>query len=307
MKIKLSILVYLFLMTSICFGQEKALGNFDISTDDSIIVFSFRIENQSGLFLINRDGTGLKKIVISEKDTYFKHPKFLMDGKHIIYLAAAGFEKTSSIFMCNTEDGQNELLFSVNEIITEISLTNDKRAILYCKANEFKASSPIGVAAPHGIDVYSFDLVTKKHAQITYLNAYGLSSVSEFDTENLLLRLEAGPESGMVFLSKKDGSSTSPILPFNNPRKDVTVYYAPKFSNKFNTFIFKAPNEIFEMSMIDFIAKTVYKRGKDSIKNMCLFYSDRKILFKTDGDENLHIISFDGTQLENIEIDIDFF
>ncbi len=295
-------------MNSLCFSQEKGLGNFDISPDDSSIVFSYLIGNQSGLFLMNRDGTGLKQLVVSEKDQYLIYPKFLSDGRTIVFMSSAGYEKKCSVLMFDTREGKLELLFTLNEIITEISLSEDKTAIFYCKASEFKANSPIGVAAPHGMDVFSFDLKTRMHTQLSFLYAYSLSRVSEFNKETLLLRLEAGPESGMVFLSKKDGRTTSRIVPMNNPRKLPRVYYSPMISNRFNVFLFRAPNEIYIMSLNDFIAKSVYFRPPDSIRNMCLFHSERKIMFTTDdGDENLHIISYEGTGLETLKIDIETF
>jgi len=298
------ILISLFIVSTVINGQNKiALGNFDISPDDKQIIFSYRINDISAIYTINTDGTNLKKIIESDGTYFYISPKYSLDGSRFIYLRYGKDSNNGSIILANINGKDDVQLTNGDHIITEAIFSKGGDSIYFIRANEYDSYSPIGVKAPHDMDIYCMSLKDKKTVKVSNLKSYEISSISDYDNKYILLRFEGYKNGGLYFLDKKDGKLKDRIVPANNPRKLAEVYYIPNYSEKYNTMVFIAPYEIFEMNMTDKIAKSVFfNKGRHTINNLSIFKNSKEILFTTNDDRNLHIINYDGSNLREIKI-----
>lgn len=306
MKRLLLILFSFLIFLDIAQCHDKiSLGNFDISPNDKQVIFSYIKDGISGIYIINIDGSNLRRILSSNNGDYLISPKFTKDGNRFLYLLFKNNSNNTSINICDINGQNNEILTDDNSIITEAIFSRDGKMIYFCKANEYKAYSPIGVAAPHDMDIYSLRLIDKKVSKCSNIKSYGISSLSDFDSNYFMMRNESGPDGGMVFLSKANGTELRRFVPANNPRKLPDIYYIPTYSDTFKTLVFIAPYEIFKMDMQDKIATSVFfNKGRSHINNLCIFRFERKILYTTGDDYNLHMIDYDGRNMNVIPINI---
>ncbi|HEY9122931.1 MAG TPA: hypothetical protein VIO15_01235 [Bacteroidales bacterium] len=284
---------------------NESLGNFDISSDDKQIIFSYVKNNISTVYTINSDGSNLKKIISSNGDSFFVSPKYSKDGRKFLYILYKKDSNNGSLNICDIDGRNNEKLTDDKHIITEAVYSRDGESIYFCQANEYAAYSPIGVKAPHDLDIYLLALKDKRITKVSNVKAYGISSISDLDDKYIVMRLEAGPDGGMGLLTKENGTEFRRIVPANNPRKLANVYYMPTYSGKFNMLIFIAPYEIYAMNLKDKIAQSVFfNKGGHTVNNLCVFKNEKKILFTTGDDFNLHSVNFDGTELRVIPLNL---
>ena len=306
MKKILALLLVLIVIQSNVKGQKtKSLGNFDISPDDKQIIFSYLKNNVSAVYTINTDGSNLKKIISSNGDSFFVSPKYSKDGKKFMCILYKKNSYNGSLIISDIDGSNTDKLTDDDQIITEATFSRDGESIYFCKANEYAAYSPIGVKAPHGIDIYCIALKDKKINKVSNLKAYGISSISDLNDKYIMMRLEAGPDGGMGLLTKENGTEFKRMVPANNPRKLADIYYIPTYSEKFNMLIFIAPYEIYAMNLKDIVAHSVFfNNGGHDINNLSIFKNETKILFTTGDDFNLHTVNFDGTYLKIISINL---
>lgn len=284
---------------------RESLGNFDISPSGEQVIFSYIRNNNSTVYTINTDGSNLKKIIESNGEYFFVSPKYSKDGQKFIYILYKKDSNNGSINMVDIDGRNVEKLTDDNQIITEATFSRDGESIYFCKANEYAAHSPIGVQAPHSLDIYSIGLKDRKITKVSNLKSYGISSISDLDDKFIMMHLDAGPDGGLVLLEKENGKKLTRITPVNNPRKLAQVYYIPTYSERFKMIVFIAPYEIFVMSIQDKVAKSVFfNKGRHTINNLCVFKEEKKILFSTGDDFNLHTVNFDGSDLREIPINI---
>lgn len=309
MKFLYFLIAFLFLFVN-CTNSQKnrkiqSLGNFDIASDDSQIIFSYIKDNLSYVYKIDADGKNLVKVLSPEGDKLYISPKFSNDRLKILYIQRDRVTKKGAIFMCDISGKNKQQLSAGMNIITEAVFSRDGNSIFFCMANEYAAYSPIGVKAPHGTDIYNLRLIDNEISKISNLNAYDINSISELNDKSIMMRFEASKNAGIVLLSKDSGNIVNRIVPVNNPRKLPDIYYMPTFSEKFQTLVFTAPYEIFIMDINDKIAKTVFfNKGGHDINNLGIFKYERKILYTSNDDLNLHVVNYDGTGRRAIPINL---
>lgn len=303
MKSILIILIGLIITSNAWCKSNESIRKFDISPDDKQIIFTYEKDNVSAIYTMNSDGSGLKKI-LGSKDCFLENPRYSKDGKQFIYLSFKRGALNSSINRCNIDGSNNEKLTADNHIITEATYSRDGESILFCQANEYAAYSPIGVKAPHDMDIYSLGLKDKKIKRWSNLKSYRMMSIFDFDENYILLRNEIGKNDGMGFLSKKNGTIFKRLVPVNDPRKLADIYYTPIYSERFKVLVFTAPYEIFIMNLQDKMAKSVLfnKAGAD-IDHICIFNNEKKILFSLRNGLNLYKVNFDGSNRQAITFD----
>lgn len=284
---------------------EESFRKFDISADDKQIIFTYEKDSVSTIYVMNSDGSDLKKIT-SSKDYFLENPKYSKDGKQFIYLSFKRGTLNSSINRCNIDGSSNEKLTADDNIITEATYSRDGESILYCKANEYASYSPLGHKAPHDMDIYSISLKDKKIKRLSNLKSYEITSISDFDDNYILMRDINGKNDGMGFLSKNNGIGFERLVPANDPRKLADIYGDPIYTQRFKILVFTAPNEIFIMNLQDKIAKSVFlNKGGVHIYHVSIFNNEQKILFSLRDDRALYEVNFDGTDLHTIPFNID--
>jgi Tol biopolymer transport system component len=304
-SIYLLIATLFIIQTNASCQSNKSLRNFDISPDDKQIVFAYVKNHTSAVYTINVDGSNIKKIIGSNGDIFFESPKYSKDGKKFIYLLYKKDSNNGSINLTDIDGHNNEKLTDDNHIITEATFSRDGESVYFCQANEYAAYSPIGVKAPHNMDIYRIGIKDKKIVKVSNLKSYQISSISDQDDNYILMRNEAGSNGGMGLLTKGNVTEFKRMVPINDPRKLAEIYYMPTYSERFKMLVFIAPYEIFVMKLQDKIAKSVFfNKGRHDINNLCIFKNEKKILFSTGDDANLHTINFDGTGLSIISINL---
>ena len=286
---------------------RNMLGNFDISKNDSIIIFSMYTKNGSSIYQMNIDGTEQKKIINSNKDFSFFLPKFSKDGKKIVFNKC--YRKNaliSEICIANSDGSEIEQLTNMKENITDAIFSSYSNEIFFFKATEYSNYSPLAPKQAHGFDIYSLDLETKEVKKISKLNAYGLYYLSEYDSTKLLITIKGGYDGGIFLCQKEPFKLLKRIIPKNNPINDPSSYYAVAYSAIFNIMVFITPYQLYSMKMSDSIATLLYNKDQPVyVESICLFNSQPRVLFQKRDVLSLYSINIEGTGLAEIPIIID--
>ncbi len=304
-----SIIIYLVLIIisfTNCSSQPKeinGLGSFDISPDDKQIVFTFFKKNYSSIYVANIDGSYPKKIIASNGLTSYYFQEYSPDGKKIVFIANNKGNLNSSLCIANSDGSNFEVLVDDKQMITEATFSKNGKIIYFCIAGEYKKYSPIGRKDFHNVDVYSIQLQDKKIIKISNLKSYGLGEISDFDSTYLLMRLNAGNESGIYFLNKDSTIKPTRIVPANNPRKDAGLYYTPIYSDTFKIMAFTAPYELYVMNLNNKIAKSVfYNKGGYDLLYIHFYNKQNKILFSIEDSSYIFTINIDGSDMQSTRI-----
>ncbi len=277
----------------------------DISPDDTKIIFAHSTQKQNAIYEMNVADKKIKKLIKAEKNTVYVNPKYSPDGKNIVFIKYNSNDVTKSILYKAKSDGTNiTQLTDGNTLITEGDFSINNEQIVFCKANEYSKNSPIGLRSAHQFDIYSINTDKKNISRLTSLNAYGLNHLSVLDS-SFIFRLEAGQKGGMYQISKQTPDKLEKLIPSNNPRKDESLYYAPTYSQKFRTFVFTAPYEIYSMDSNNFKAVLIYdSKGSVDISEIKLFNELPTILFTKLGEDNFYFLSIYGGESKKIEVNI---
>ncbi len=301
----ISLILVIMLIPS-CKGQnveKEGLGSFDLSANDKQIVFSFLKNGVSSLYLINSDGTNLKKIINLKGENNFYNPKYSPDGKRIVFILSRHGCINSTLCISNSDGSGILYLTDDKHIITEATFSLNGEIIYFCKANVYEKYSPIGRKDAHDFDIYALSIKDKKISKLSNLKSYGLSNISELDNKYILIHIESGPDGGMYLYSKEKAIKERRLVPVNNPRQDASIYYTPIYSDCLNIIGFTAPYEIYIMSLKDNNAKLVFSnKGSNDISNIAFFKNQKKILFSKVGISDLFSINIDGTGIQTIPI-----
>ena len=283
----------------------KGIESLDLSRNDKYLVYSKFDHGVGKIYSAKLNGDSVSAVLSSGGDTSYVRPKFSQDGRNILFLAFPVDEKSSNIFVADKYGNNKRRITDQDQIITEAIFSSDGKEIFYTKAETYESYSPIGRAAPHGLDIYGISLDSLRERKITNLRAYGINSLSEaMDQKYLLARLILA-DMGMYLISLKNPGSIREITPANNPRADIDLYDDPSYSKKFNGIVFTAPYELYVMDLKTKNAQLVYDTkdsGEGHIYNVIAFNEEKKILFRVKGDDAFRVIDFDGTNLVKIKL-----
>lgn len=285
--------------------ETEGLGCYDISANDTQIVFSYFKNGVSSIYAINSDGTKLKMIIASKDGDNYYNPKYSPDSKKLVFIMNKKGSINSSLCLSNV-DGSNIIYLTDNkQIVTDATFSLDGETIYFCKADIYEKYSPIGRKDAHNFDIYSVNIKDKRVTKMSNLKFYGLSNISDLDDTYMLVHLEAGPDSGLYLYAKDNTTEPKRIIPVNNPRQDASLYYIPIYSNSLKTIGFTAPYEIYIMNLNDKKAKLVFSnKGNNDLSNIVFYKNQKKILFSKVGCNDLFSINMDGTDIRTIPITI---
>ena len=286
---------------------RNVLGDFDISKNDSIIIFSMYTKNGSSIYQMNIDGTGQKKIINSDGNFSYFYPRYSKDDKRIVFKK---YNRTNSLIseicIANSDGSEIKQLTNLKENITDAIFSSYSNKIYFLKATEFGNYSPLAPKQAHGFDIYSLDLATKEVKKISNLNAYALCYLTEYDSTKLLITIKGGYDGGMFLCQHTPFKLLKRIVPKNNPRRIPSLYYAAKYSILYNSLVFSAPYELYIMDTDTKMAKLLFSNvGYTTIDDFYFFNSQPKVLFMKDNGLSLYSLNFDGTGLEEIPITMD--
>ncbi|TKG95774.1 hypothetical protein EYV94_05635 [Puteibacter caeruleilacunae] len=312
MKRTLIILVILVFLFPGCYNQgeiERSLGDFDISKNDTHIVFAYNIDGVSSIYQMQIDGSEIVKLISSDEGVSYVNPKYSPDGSKIIFISHPSGEIKSNICTVNRDGSQLETHSLDSIIVTEALFSSSRNLIYFCGATDYRKSSPIGIRSAHDFDIYSLSLDDKSISKLSNLCAYNINNISEVDSTNLLMGIEAGPSGGIYTLSVDKPETTTPSNPINNPRGSASMYSRPIFSRNYGVMAFTAPYELYLMDATSKKAQLIYgpKNGSGHLKNICFYNTKEEILFSKisrSGEIELMSIGFEGKQLKKIPINL---
>ena len=288
-----------------CYNKEESskIGLFDISKDDKSVLFSFYNSAGISILSVNINGSAQKILIPSTIDSNFYNPKFNKDGSKILFIGSKKGQKIGSdIYFANSDGSGRTKILRDNGEITEAVFSACEDKIYYIKSKEFGHSSPIVKDQPHNSDIYSIDLTTKVIEQITFLNAYNMYRISEYDCDKIMMSMAYNSTPGLlVFLKGASGKLLS-INPLNNPRKENSLYDTPFYSDKYKMLGFIAPYELYVMSMKDKRASLVIY-DEHMVSYFRFFNNQKRLIYTNDLSRAFYLVNYDGSNLKEISIE----
>lgn len=303
-KVRSIVFSFLILLVACESGRKPSLkiGLFDVSKNDSNILFSFSKNGMISIASVDLDGKRLKVVVRSTIDSNYYNPTFSPDGSRILFMGSKrNNEDGCSVFLARPDGTQKrEILKDRGEIIEAI-FSDCEEKIYYIKSKEFGRSSPLGRSQPHNSDVYSLSLVDGTIQQVTHEGAYSMYRISEFKCDKIMLNMSAGVEKGLLMFAKNNPEQITEINPINNPRKDYSFYNTPFYSQKYNMLAFIAPYELYIMNMEKRIARLV-KYDDNMVKYFRFYNNQEKIVYINESKLSFYIVDFKGRKVAEIDI-----
>jgi len=290
---KIKIIIFLSLIINLCSCDksqvsEKAIGIFDISKDDKTILFSYFKDNTSSIYSMNIDGTNIKTIIESKNGKSFYNPRYSSDNKMILFIENDVSDKENSSLCIANADGSNIIQLTNNlNIITEAFFRENNNEIIFCKANEFKNYSPIARKMPHGFDIYSINLKTKKTSQLTKLDAYSINYAKEIEGK-IVFQIKSKLYNGVFALA----DNVHHIVPFiaNGDSEDVKANSDFLFLPDKKEIIYISNYDLYKMNSITNKEEFLFTSNLGIISLMRKFNTSDKILCSIQNETNLCII-----------------
>jgi len=301
------LILFLTMLTSNCNSQPKqnnSVRGFDISKDDSHILFSLVQEGNTTIHEMSIDGSEDKILVEANNDKFYVNPKYSPDGKHIVFIEYDKKDlQSSKICIISINGKSTRYLLQDEGIVTEAIFSKYRNETIFLKAKEYDSYSPIGVKSTHDYDIYSINLSDGNTKQLSNLNAYSINHIFEVDSSYLLIFKYSGPDGGMFLFNKNTPEEDRRIVPENDPRGDASMYKFPIYNINTNTLAFIAPYQLYLMNMESKTATLLYdNKGHSHIDYITFFNKKEKIMFVKKGELSFYTINLDGSGLKRIPI-----
>ena len=284
-------------MTS-CFNSRQEPKNnvyrpeFDISNDNKNIVCSYYENNKGSIYKIDITNNQKRKISPESKYSLIK-PIYSPNNKQIACLATTLTEEPKSkICLIDIESRKMVDLTNDSSLILESIFSPNGKSIYFTVAGHFGNYSPIASKAPHGIDIYSIDIVTKQIQKITDLNAYDLHGLSiTNNNDSLLFHLTSADNKSGLFEMDINNKKLSQINAVNDLKaKDKVTppyeYYGPVLSKENSKIAFSEPYELYIMEKQTKISKLIFRREPNivNVGDIRFFYSNNYLMISLPKD-----------------------
>ena len=306
MKYLLILIIVSVLITSSCDNStvnKNSLDSFDISNDDSCILFSAtNRNNNASVYRISMDGKSLIKIIASTIDSNFYNPRYSNNNKKILFIGSSSNSHYTDIYISNKDGTERQRITKGDEMISEAFFSDDDSKVYFVKSNEYSHSSPVGKDQLHGTDVYSISLKSEIVERVTKLNAYGIFDISSYNLEKILMYIPAQTQGGLILISKNRSNEINRLNPINNPREDLSLAHTPMFSKKYEMLGFIVPYELYLMNIQSKKAKLIVKNRDNPVYGFRFFNNQKCILYINENDTNFYVVNFEGSELKRIPI-----
>ncbi|PKG24614.1 TolB family protein [Niallia nealsonii] len=167
--------------------------NFDLSSDDQKIVFSYYKDGKEAIFSADRNGKNVKQLTGFGS---LKHhqPQLSSDGKHLLYLAE-NKDGNSSLYLANSDGSESKKLTSSKIHVFKALFSTENETIYYVGmgASDFQKAEG---ETKEGQDIYSINLSGKKEKQWTDADYF---SIDTFLPSPNGKELYYGEDSGSVY------------------------------------------------------------------------------------------------------------
>ena len=262
-------IILLVLTLTSCFNQKDKPRNnvyrpeFDISTNNRNIVCSYYENDKASIYQIDITNNQKTKVLPTTDHSLIK-PLYSPDNKKIACIAESLTQDTKSK-ICLIDINSNTLidLTSDSLLILEFVFDPSGQSMYFTAAGHFGNYSPIARKAPHEIDIYNINIVTKQIKKITDFNSYDLHGLSINNSgDSLLFRLTAKSHSGLYWMDIKS-KALHQLSAANDLRaeKKLTAYeyYTPVLSKDNSKIAFNEPYELYIMDRQTRISKLIFR------------------------------------------------
>lgn len=283
-------------MTS-CFNNRQEPKNnvyrpeFDISNDNKNIICSYYENNKGNIYKIDITNNQKRKISPESEYSLIK-PIYSPNNKQIACLSTTLTEEPKSK-ICLIDIKSKKMVDITNDssLILEYIFSPSGKSIYFTVAGHFGNYSPIASKAPHGIDIYSIDIATKRIQKITDFNAYNLHGLSiTNNSDSLLFHLTTTDNKSGLFVMDIDSKNLRQINTVNDLRAKTKVspyeYYQPVLSRDNSKIAFSEPYELYIMDKETKISKLIFRREPNivNIGDVNFFYSNNYLMISLPTD-----------------------
>lgn len=286
-------------------GQKEGVTGFDISNNDSTLLFSYWKNGSSSIYNATIDGKNPVRIIPQPEDSLsvYVSPEYSPSGDSIIYLNFVAGNTYSNIYIANRDGKNSKPVTSSKSLILEAIFSKDGKGVFYTMAEVYGNYSPAAREAPHSIDIYFIDLRTLERKKLTNFNAYSLDGLNLIEGGNWLAFRLMGEAPGLYKLSLTNLSDIVPMNPVNDPRGSSDMYYELVYSDEFHQFSFIAPYELYIMNPQTMKGEFIFRPDVDQIDDIKMYHKEKKILFLN--NDTIRSVSYLGGEYRKIEIDIE--
>jgi len=201
---KWHIAVILFFFISCNYEHKKShVESFDISPDKKKIIYSFGKTDTQNIYLM--DLSNKKTSILFEGKGIFLNPRYSESGNLIVAIYLSEIKKMIPEFwILDIKTGNINKIKLEEGYISDYAISKDEKKIYYAQAKEYTSNSPISPKAFHNYDIYALDIKSKGNERLSYLKAYSMSEILDFDQNTLLVSMQGEvQESGLFFVNKK--------------------------------------------------------------------------------------------------------
>ena len=210
---------------------QAGINSFDVSRNDSLIVYvDFDSMSSEKIILAEINGNIIDTIVEGVDDSLkiiFIEPKFSGTGDSILMLGYKKGNLYSNIYLYNRISKEGAWVTNQKKhIITEAIYSLDYSKIYFVSATDYNNYSPLASKAPHGFDLYEYEVKSNKRRKVTDFGAYFMGNISLFDEARLSMRLDYLDTSGLVLLNINNGISIDTFPYIGTYSREGKKYYS---------------------------------------------------------------------------------
>ncbi|MBF4465427.1 hypothetical protein [Flavobacterium sp. LC2016-12] len=291
-----TLIIITYVMTSCYDSKQEPKNNvyrpeFDISNDNKNIICSYYENNKGYIYKIDIINNQKRKISLESKYSLIK-PIYSPNNKQIACLATTLTEEPKSkICLIDIESRKMVDLTNDSSLILEYVFSPSGKSIYFTVAGHFGNYSPIASKAPHGIDIYTIDISTKRIKKITDLNAYNLHGLSiTNNNDSLLFHLTTVDNKSGLFEMDIKSKNLLKVNAVNDLRAKDNVspyeYYGPVLSKDNSKIAFSEPYELYIMEKQTKISKLIFRREPNivNVGDVKFFYSNNYLMISLPTD-----------------------
>ncbi len=205
--------------------NNSNLNGFDISSDESTIIFSSKKDSLYNLYE-KKLKSGKVNLIAKDSGNY-TNPKYIDENFFVCIFYKEKTANPEFVFFDRNSKKKLKSIKLESGYISDFTFSKNNDKIYYIQAQTFDSYSPIAPKNFHDFDVYQINLNSLEIKQITNSNFYLLREIIDYD-ENKLLFSSMGEsnESGLFFINKNDKNLTK-IEIINDTLRKSSMYLNP--------------------------------------------------------------------------------
>ncbi|RQO77094.1 hypothetical protein DBR40_10545 [Pedobacter sp. KBW01] len=288
-----------------CFNKdiehEDGFGNFDVSSDGELIVFSWINNGQASLYIYDIKKNYVLKKISSSSEASFLNPRFSGDGKNVVFVSNEKNSINSSICVGNIISGKIKKITDTNSIKTEAIFKSNGDSIIYCSANEYGNNSIVTAKTARDFDIYSASISSGLSKRYTNLNAYSLGNLNIDSASTIAFYVFTGDNGGIFKYNSIDGRMSKRIYSLNDASDKAEDYSNPFFIDS-NHLLYTVYNRMYIMELNSQKTKSIFSFNSN-ISNLRYSSTLQRIFFTDEsGDGTIYSIDISGKEKRELKL-----